>query len=192
MKKFFDEDLNLGSLNDPEQIKLLLLYIFISVRRPMTLTEITDTVRYEELCNYFDMTGCLKELVKDGLMDKTDIDGTDYYSPTAKGFSALSQLERHIPKSIRDKADVSAANTLAAIIRKESVVTEIKEVPMGYMVRLSLNDETMKIFDTTLYMPSMGQAKALCRLFKANPEEIYMSFMGYLTEGAKSFEDKED
>ena len=58
MKKFFDEDLNLGALNDPEQIKLLLLYIFISVRRPMTLTEITDTVRYEELCNYFDMTGC--------------------------------------------------------------------------------------------------------------------------------------
>ena len=191
MKKFFDEDLNLGALNDPEQIKLLLLYIFISVRRPMTLTEITDTVRYEELCNYFDMTGCLKELVKDGLMDRTDIDGEDYYSPTAKGFSALSQLERHIPKSIRDKADVSAAATLAAIIRKESVVTEIKEVPMGYMVRLSLNDETMKIFDTTLYMPSIGQAKALCRLFKADPEGVYMSFMGYLTESSKQFEEKE-
>ncbi len=189
MKNIFFEE-SAGALNDTEQIKLLLLYIFITVKRPMTLSEITDTVRYEELCNYFDMASCLSSLVKDGLMDKNEIDGDFYYSPTVKGFSALSELETFIPKSIRDKADLSAAQTLAAILRKESVVTEIKEIPMGYMVRLELNDETMKIFEMNFYMPSLRQAEALCKSFKKNPEKLYLKLIDFLAENEKEEEAK--
>ncbi len=179
MKKY---DAANDTLSDPEQIKLLLLYIFIAVRRPMTETELTDAVRYDELCNYFDMAGCLKELVRGGLVDRTEIDGDYYYSPTAKGFSTLSELEHYIPKSVRDKANLASTKTLASIIRKEAVGTEIKEVPMGYMVTLTLNDESMRIFETTLYMPSIGQANALCKSFKEDPEKVYFAFMNAVTE----------
>ena len=183
-KPFFDDEIY-GQLKDLEEIKLLLLYIFISVKRPMTISEITDTIRRDELCNYFDMAECLTKLVERKLMHSFFINNEFYYSPTKKGFDALNILESKIPKATRDKAEKAAIITLSEILRKEQIKTNIKDIPLGEVVNLEINDDTINIFNLSIYLPNARQAEIVVKNFNADPEGFHMKVMSWLTENKK-------
>ena len=182
-----------GELKDPADIKLLILYVFNCVKRPMTLADITNAVRYYNLANYFDMAESIEQLVESSNLYKEDIDGVIYYTPSSSGIKTLNELEKRLPYSTREKAQKAALLTRASMIRQNQVNVTSKPVPTGgKIVTFNLNDETIDMFKLSVYVPNDFQEKIVKENFLANAEDFYITIIEMLTTQTPSPEAKKE
>jgi hypothetical protein len=163
-----------GFIQDPLQLKLLILYILNHLIEPVDMAQLTDLVLCDDGVDYFQFTEALADLVTSGHVTYEE----GRYTITQKGRKNCQVCESSIPYSVRVKCDRSTGS-INAILRRNSQVKAAVIPRSGeeYTVRLSLSDDQGAVISMDLLSYSEEQSQRLAENFKAHAEEIYNAIL---------------
>ena len=93
VQALLDEGIAPGGLRSKNEIKILICYLFDSVKDKMSQSLVVEAIRADELANFFEIVVAFEELVKDGnLIAKETVDGEQCYSLSDNGKVIARQL----------------------------------------------------------------------------------------------------
>lgn len=166
-----------GFIQDPLEVKLLILYILARVVEPIDLSTLTDLALCDEGVDYFQLTQALSDLRETGHVELTE----GRYAITPKGRTNGAAVESGVPYSVRVKCDRSTGE-LNAILRRNSMVrASLAPRPEGgHTVTLSLSDEEGVVLRLEMLAYSEEQGKRLMANFKEHAEQIYNAVLSDL------------
>ena len=159
-----------GFIQDPLEVKILVLYILARVVEPIDLPTLTDLVLCDEGVDYFQFSQALTDLRDTGHVEQKE----ERYAITDKGRTNGVACESSLPYSVRMKCDRSTGELNTVLRRNSQVQTGV--VPRlggGHTVTLSLADDTGSVLKLEMLAYSAEQMDRLTGNFKAHAEQIY-------------------
>lgn len=158
--------------------KLLLLYIFCKVDKPISNSGITQIVLENNLINYFSLQQFLSELIESGLISDIKKNRQHMLSITPTGKDALEFFNSRIPEKKRELIDNYIKKNISDI--KEAVKTsaDYEQNQDKYAVVLRLENDGKPVIELKLLVDSNDKAKNICSLWKKDPEAFYEKIVG--------------
>ena len=179
----FDEGVVPGGVRSKTEIKILICYIFNSVKENMDKDLITQSITKEELANYFEISSAFDDLIKNGnLKESQVVDGLQTYELTDNGKLIANQLESTLAYTVKDKVYKCAVQMLAEKKKRRENSAEIKRTENGYDVICKISGGNMDLLSFTMYAPTNEQAVYLKNNFYDNPSVIYKVMLALMTK----------
>ena len=92
-----------GGLKSTSEIRVLVLYLLMSVDEPVPSNQIADLLHIEMIANTFEVNEAFAQLHKNGLID--EVEGTnESYVINANGRDVGQTLQSSVPFTIREKS----------------------------------------------------------------------------------------
>ncbi len=170
-----------GGLRDKADIKLLVCYLLKTLKKSLTRTQINEIMQEYKVANYFEVNGAISELVAAGQIISELSDGDELITITGKAEISVANIERSIPKSVREKS----INAALKILERERVVKEskVEVTPLdhGYHVTFIVMDMNTELLKITVYVADESQIEITKRNFYDNAIKIYSDVISSLT-----------
>ena len=178
----FDTGVDPGGLRTREEIKLLVCYLLSGVNEKITRSQLSEIAIDNGLANYFEMNQAISELVYNGAVASDFADGEECLSVTDSGRASYEVLEKHLPRSVREKAINAAIKmlTLAKNKRENKVTVEPAESG-GFHVTFTVADPAEELMRLTVYAADEMQVETLKENFYADPVRLYSGIIASLT-----------
>ena len=98
----FDEGIALGGLRSKREIKVLICYLFFSVKDKMSESIVTEAIVAHELANFFEVKAAFGELKNsENLAEDEIVDGEETYRLTENGKMVAEQLGSTLAYSVK-------------------------------------------------------------------------------------------
>lgn len=189
----FPVDENTNGLRNRDKIKILICYIFKSVKQQLAKDTILSALYDNGIANYFEISQAIYELENTGAISFDD--DTAEYSITGKGLKIADELERELSIYIKHKATQAAMKTLVYEKRLKENKVVINNTEDGkYRVDITIysmiegEDSDDSLLDISISVPDMLQAQTVKRSFLNNPAKLYQNVIDALT-GEVEFKD---
>lgn len=171
----FDDTIDLA------ENKLMLLYIFDSIKFPISNNQITEIVLENNLMNYFILQQYISELVAAGFVEHSVKDGKSRLCITEKGRKVLSLFKSRIGEDKIEGIDAYLTKQ-SQNIKKEVTVTADYTIlnENNYIVDLVAKENDAIMIDVKLNVPSNKQARELCSKWKHDSSELYKKIIELL------------
>ncbi|MCM1544263.1 MAG: DUF4364 family protein [Ruminococcus sp.] len=177
----FSEGIAPGGLREKTEIKLLICYLLKKLNQPLTHTTINEILQEYSIANYFEANQAISELVKAGKIICTLQNNDEVFEITARAIYDVAEIEKSLPRSIREKAVGAALKILARErIKRESKV-EVEQLEHGYHVTFTVEDVDTQMLKLTIYVADKSQVELVKRNFFNNAVEIYSDIISSLT-----------
>ena len=177
-----------GGLRTKNDIRILLCYLLSSVGAPIRRDDIIRIMQENSLCNYFEVTEALSDLIQKGAIQR-DPQEEPLLTAGPMAREIAEQLTGTIPLSVRDKAVSAALNLLAQAKREKENRVEIKKTGMGYMVTCHVSGGDIELMQFSLYAPDLYQARLIKHQFHSDPECVYRILLAAVTGNSDLAED---
>lgn len=167
-----------GGLTDSTEIRLLLCYL-IKNASPLARQHLENALLDEALVNYFEIGGCLDDLMKQGLAEETD----GLYTITAKGARVAAELAFDLPRSVRERA--MSAVLKAQMWARQSAQYHAELTPGedgSYRVDCTVAAISEEVFRLQLTMPDRETAELVQKQFTLRGNEVYRLLIEELTK----------
>ncbi|MBR4656376.1 MAG: DUF4364 family protein [Oscillospiraceae bacterium] len=170
---------NYGFIREKLDIKVLILFILKRLPAPVSQNLLTELTMIDNATNYFDYIECLSELERSGHILFSD----DKYIITPKGVRNGTEMEDHVPYTVRTKA-LAGIERASKILERESLIrTSQEEKPEGGLyVSLSLSDRFGELLHVDILAANQEQAGEMERRFRKKAESLYLRIAALLTE----------
>jgi len=153
--------------------KLLTLYALRALG-PCSNMQLITFMGETEVMNYFDLQTALFELLKGGLLDKTDLQGDERYAMTPSGEAAIELFEARTVASAASLIDEKAPEYKARWQREREVFARIShEGQHEYHVRMGVSDGEMPLMQLDLSLPTASLAERFRAAWEAEAQGIY-------------------
>ena len=167
-----------GGLNDRQEIKILICYLFDHFSCPVSKSFITDTLQNYGLANYFETSQAFEEMVSAKNIIKDD-ENNYVISQTGKMIS--EELSGNLPLTVREKAVKAGEEYFKRLKSEKENKATIRRCEKGYEVTCSILDGNFEMMRLKLYAPDMLSATMIKNNFYRNPSEIYSEILKKLT-----------
>ena len=166
-----------GGLTSTTEVRNLLCYVIRRVS-PLSREALENALVGEELVNYFELVGCLDDLIERGLVTEQN----DMYAITPSGEAVADTLYRDLPRTVRESA-VRAVIRAQSWLRKEAQhKAEILEKDGAFEVQCSIEEMGHNVFSLTFSMPDVLSAEMIKKQFIARGSEVYAQLLQALTQ----------
>lgn len=167
-----------GGLTDSTEIRLLLCYL-IKNASPLARQDLEAALLNEALVNYFEIGGCLEDVVKQGLAVEQD----DGYAITAKGARVAGELANDLPRSVRERAMTAVLKAQVWSRKSAQYHAALTAQKDGtYWVDCTVNAISDEVFRLRLAMPDKETAELVQRQFTLRGSEVYRLLIEELTK----------
>ena len=158
----FDEGIAPGGLRSKNEIKILICYLYETVKDKMSQSLIVEAIRSDELANFFEIVVAFEELASDGTLIKSDIvDGEQTYVLSANGRVIANQLETTLAHSVKRKSYDCAIRLLSQRKTARENFVDIEKTENGFSVNCRVSGGEIDLFSFTLYAPNLEQAEVM-------------------------------
>lgn len=175
--------MQLYSVQNPAENKLLILYILNKLNFELTNSQIARIVINTTETNYFYIQQYLSELVGDKFIEYRVENGKRFYKITPSGKQALDFFKTMLRASIRKKIDHIIKEKIPALRTETQVAADY--IPLenddGYMVSCRISEGSTILIDLKIYAGTKEQARVLCRNWENNAQEIYSEIIHLMT-----------
>ncbi|MBQ6265664.1 MAG: DUF4364 family protein [Clostridia bacterium] len=173
----FSEGVETGGLRNTAQIKTLICYIINKVNSPVTREKIGEIFQIHGLANYFAVSEALENLISSGKI-RCDSDGV--LSLTPESLTALFELEKEIPKSVREKAigDAVMLETMERRMAETKIETEYLE--KGANITFTLMNGEEILMKLTVYAADENQVDSIKNNYLKDPAGLYAGIVSKL------------
>ena len=186
----FDEGIALGGLRSKHEIKVLICYLFHSVRDAMSEELVTEAIREYELANFFEVKAAFDELVRGKNLAPADItDGEQTYRLTENGKMVAEQLESALAYSVKEKALRCALELLAAKKTLRENTVDIEKTEDGFRVTCRILGGETDLFSFSLYAPDEEQAELMNKSFLSYPTTVYKTMLALMTRNRANIDE---
>lgn len=169
---FFLDSVSPNNLNNKKEIRILICYILNKINIPVKKSDVILALQSKGIANYFDLSEAFFELISDKILIESK-DFLDKFTITDQGKLMAQELEKSIPKTIRDES-VQAVKLYLEQIRNENENNVIiKQNNYGFSVICSISDGDFNMLKLELYAPDINTANNIKNKFYKNPSEIY-------------------
>ena len=177
----FSEGIAPGGLRDRAEIKLLVCYLLKTLKKSLTRTQINEILQEYNVANYFEVNGAISELVSAKQVVSELSDGDEVITITAQAEISTANIERSIPKSVREKSINAALKILERErVMKESKV-EVTPLEHGFHVTFIVMDVDTELLKITVYVADESQVELVKRNFYNNAITVYSDMISSLT-----------
>ncbi|MBQ8945037.1 MAG: DUF4364 family protein [Clostridia bacterium] len=173
----FSEGVELGGLRNTAQIKTLICYIVKKINTPLRREKIGEIFQLHGIANYFAVSQALEELISAGSL-KCDADGV--LSLTPQSLSALYELEKEIPKSVREKALEDAVMLETMERRKSETKIETEFLEKGVNITFTLMNGDEVLMKLTVYAADENQVDSIKNNYLKDPAGLYAGIVSKL------------
>ena len=181
----FDEGIALGGLRSKHEIKVLMCYLFNSVKDKMSESVITEAIREYELANFFEVKAAFDELKRsENLAEDEIVDGEQTYRLTDNGKLVAEQLESTLAYSVKEKALRCAVELLAERKTLRENFVDIVKTDDGFQVNCHTD-----LFSFTLYAPDEEMAQLMKKNFLSYPVTVYKTMLALMTKNREAIDD---
>lgn len=183
----FDEGIALGGLRSKQEIKVLICYIFNSVKESITKSVILEAIMEHELANFFEVSVAFDELIETGNLEEDgEVDGEAAYSVTENGKVVAEQLESMLSYSVKEKALCCALELLGQKRTARENTVEITKQESGYEVKCRVSGGDLDLLSFTLYAPDEDQAEIIKKSFLSYPTAVYKTMLALMTQNREA------
>lgn len=179
IKETFNGGIRLGGLNNSLDIKILICFLLIKVKEPLTKEQLTQILNDDSLANYFDVMNALSELIKSG---QIICDCNNNLTVSKTGEDAMNTLLNTLPVTIKDRALISANKFILKNKKLSENKVEIKKAEDGYTVKCKILDIGSDLLNIELFVGTLEQAKEVESKFLNEPSKIYKTVLEILTD----------
>ena len=180
-KDTFSEGIAPGGLRDRADIKLLVCYLLKTLKKSLTRTQINEILGEYSVANYFEVNGAISELISAKQITSELVDGDELITITGKAEISTGNIERSIPKSVREKSINAALKILERErVMKESKV-EVTHLEHGYHVTFIVMDVETELLKITVYVADASQIELVKRNFYDKAITVYSDLISALT-----------
>ena len=186
----FDEGIALGGLRSKREIKVLICYLFFSVKEPMSESVVSEAIMEYELANFFEVKAAFNELKNSENLRQNDIiDGEITYSLTENDKMVAEQLESTLAYSVKEKALKCAVELLSErkTLRENSV--EITKNEHGCFVTCKSSGGNVDLLSFTLFAPDTEQAELMKKSFLSYPATVYKTMLALMTKNRENVDE---
>ena len=173
----FSEGVEFGGLRNTAQIKTLICYIINKISTPVTREKISEVFQVHGLANYFAVSEALEDLISAGNL-KCDADGI--LSLTPESLNALFELEKEIPKSVREKAIGDAVMLETLERRKSETIIETEKYENGVNITFTLMNGKNTLMKLTVYAADENQVESIKNNYLKDPAGLYAGIVSKL------------
>ena len=186
----FDEGIALGGLRSKHEIKVLMCYLFNSVKDKMSESVITEAIREYELANFFEVKAAFDELKRsENLAEDEIVDGEQTYRLTDNGKLVAEQLESTLAYSVKEKALRCAVELLAERKTLRENFVDIVKTDDGFQVNCRVLGGDTDLFSFTLYAPDEEMAQLMKKNFLSYPVTVYKTMLALMTKNREAIDD---
>lgn len=179
----FDEGIAPGGLRSKNEIKILICYLFDSVNDKMSQSLVVESIRADELANFFEIVVAFEELVKDGNLIKSDmVDNEQTFVLSDNGRVIARQLETTLAHTVKQKSYDCALRLLGERKTARENFVDIQKSDNGFEVVCRVSGGEMDLLAFTLYAPNYEQAEVIKRNFLSYPQTVYKTMLGLMTK----------
>ncbi len=176
----FDEGISLGGVRSKTEIRILICYLFTSVKQPMSKATVVDALLEKGLTNYFEASSCFDDLIKSGNLKPLE-DNAKLFEATANGKMISQQLENNLAVTVRERAYECAMSLLEKEkLEKENKVI-IEKTENGYTIKCSISGGDMELMSVSMHLADMEQARTVKKNFYKNPQLFYKIMLAAMT-----------
>lgn len=183
----FDEGILPGGLRSKNEIKILICYLFNSVKENIDKEIVINSILNESLANYFELSSAFDELVLSGNLEehKNNIGEIDFIL-TDKGKMIANQLETTLAYTVKEKAYRCATKLLAQKKTERENKVEINKIENGFNVVFTISGGNTNLLTFTLYAPNYEQAQMMKNNFYDYPSTVYSVMLALVTKDKDS------
>ncbi len=179
----FDEGIALGGLRSKREIKVLICYLFFSVKDKMSESIVTEAIVAHELANFFEVKAAFGELKNsENLTEDEIVDGEETYRLTENGKMVAEQLGSTLAYSVKEKALKCALSLLAERKTLRENLVEIRKSENGCQVTCRILGGDADLLSFTLFAPDMEQAELIKKSFLSYPSTVYKTMLALMTK----------
>ena len=165
------------------EIKLAILYTINALKSNADYTVLDLIISYAANVNYFELEQYIGNLIDNGDLRQTEINGGAVFCITPSGEETLGFFAHKIPGSIKVRLD----EKVAEINRKEKMGNkiEVDYYPVSkneYTVKCTMVEGGTPIMNFEFYAGSRERAATICSKIKSNPEEFYKKIAKIVNE----------
>jgi len=180
-----DMKLPIHNPNSVTENKIILLYMMMRIRQPMSLDQMTQFCMELELMNYFDMRALLAELVEDGYITEDD----DKYYIAPNGIETLRMFKTTIALPLRKRMNEYLDQRKPDFLSQLEITAQCQDVAKDECwADLRIQEYGQELFHARLAYPNASQATQACRAFRKHGSEAYTA----LVQQMLSWTSKED
>ena len=176
-----------GVLISTDEIRILICYLFKNLKDPISFELLSEVLLENPVANYFEFSSTFRSLVESGHIQVWgEKDGVELYEGTPLAGKIADELQRAVPRSVRDRVVASALSLQAKTKRERENKAEILKVEDGYTVHCRILDIGTDLLEFTLFVPDMQQAQIVRERFLEDPQTVYLGLLEHLTEYGQS------
>ena len=180
-KNTFSEGIEPGGLRSAPEIKLLICYLLKALHQPLSRSQINEIMQEYPIANYFEVNQALSELVRSGSVISELSGDTELMRLPGKLLFDVANIERSLPRSVREKAMSAALQVLARERVKRESRVETEKLEHGFHVTFTVNDMDTELLTLKVYVADEAQAETVKRNFYDKAVAIYSSVISALT-----------
>ncbi|MCI8351804.1 MAG: DUF4364 family protein [Oscillospiraceae bacterium] len=172
-----------GGLTNTDEIRVLLCYLLKNLKEPVTFELLNEILMENPVANYFEVVSTFRALVESGHIRVCgEKEGSELYEAAPLARRIADELQRTVPRSVRERVVASALELQARARREQENRAEIKKVGDGYTVHCRILDIGTDLLEFTLFVPDIHQAQVVRERFLTDPQTVYLGLLEHLTE----------
>lgn len=163
--------------------KLILLYIFESIGRPISNSHITEIVLENNLMNYFHLQQYLGELVSSGFLFMDKQEKKQLYSISKRGKDVLEFFENRITENKKKHIKAYLDLHRESIAKEATITAEYTPDQWGaYIVTCKIVEKNASIIELKITANSNEEAKGMCARWKSHASDICSNIIKMLRD----------
>lgn len=187
----FDEGVSLGGIRSKTEIRILICYLFTSVKQPMSKETVVEALLERGLTNYFEASSCFDDLLKSGNIQSLE-NNPNLFEATANGRLISEQLEDSLALTVKERAIECAMTLLEKEKKEKENKVLIEKCSNGYNVKCIISGGDMELMSVSLFLADIEQARIVKKNFYKNPQLIYKVMLSAMTRNNSLIKDTLD
>lgn len=184
-EEIFGNDIELGGLKNPLEIKLLISYLLSVSKEKISAELLQKAVLSEGLVNYFDLSQAMIEMKNSGQIIEETEDGETLIYLSAENQNNSAQFYKLVPLSVREKCGKAFLKILARYKSEKENSVEITEENSSYRVNMAVKDRGEDLLTLSLLVPDENSASSVKELFLENTSYFYSKVIELLSGDGK-------
>lgn len=185
-QNLFTEGVRPGSVTTPEEVHMLICYIFREAGQPVTLDQANEVLQRQSLVNYFEFAEAAERLIRMGHLRPAE---NGRYTLSPEGEKLADTFRQKLPAAVRERAQRALDDVLTLLRRQQENKVRVKKVGDGYEITLTITDIGSDLMSLTLFLPTEKECEQVRRRFLNDPALLYKGTMALLTGDMETFGD---
>ena len=146
-QNLFTEGVRPGSVTTPEEVHMLICYIFREAGQPVTLDQANEVLQRQSLVNYFEFAEAAERLIRMGHLRPAE---NGRYTLSPEGEKLADTFRQKLPAAVRERAQRALDDVLTLLRRQQENKVRVKKVGDGYEITLTITDIGSDLMSLTM------------------------------------------